>query len=977
MAWMCSPALALAGNGLITHASIDHPLMRMKVELHGWFVLTLLLGSMLLPLAVVSGPDEWLDGERPRDDQTNESGKIELTKIASRAGGRASCPSVQNDGGTPGDAGGTNSTAKSLGSDPSFTGKTGCVDSNDYYDYYSFSMSSSGNDVEFELTVPAPVSTNDFDIYLEDSNGNILDYSGGVGALEQVSTAGSSASGVAGTYYFIVELYSGDGTYSFDAWTNASVPHPDMSPSNVVSNLTAFEVGDTVNVTYTVTNNGPADLNGTYDIFFALEDPDDTWNFYLIEDSYGNEFSVQGAALAASQSQQMATELTISDNVPNGTYLWVVWLDGFDNVTESNESNNFEYSSANVTVGTVVSCSDVAADAGTGTDAGDEPGKAVDLGYQYTGTVTGCFEGSDDIDYYAVDIIDGQELSAHLDGQMGRDNDLTLYDSMDEVVNWSGNWEESDENVSTIGTNWSELGGTYYIMVERYSGSGPYTLHIWTNGSTIPPAFDCVPEDDLGNGADAGATAMTAPTLGVNPTTSGMGCLDEMDQMDAYAFDLAGMHGVNITLDQNSKQDFALSIADGQGNQLVNISSAGQPLNFDTSAINPADLAGNYLLTVHANGGEGTYNLSLAAIYPPSPDLVATQVNCPEVLPGDSTEVWTGSEFSFSVAADSVGGPSTTPFDWVFTLVAENGSGVVELLNGTHDEVLTGLDGEIISASGTMTLGHDVPSGNYSCRLTIDSTDAVTEQDEPNNVLNGANFSIINLDEYWADDVDRDGIPNDEDDCPESGGDSTQDLVGCQDLDGDGWSNQGDDFFTDPTQWLDTDGDGFGDNASGTQGDQCPDEAGVADGTNGTGCPIWIPDSDDDGVPDADDACPGTAAGVVVNETGCEPQPEPEEQKPDETTPLDTSENESDAFLGLGGKNGMMLAAIGGGFLLLLIVTMLVMVLRRGKKGSSAQMHEQAWATSISPEQQQYEQQLIAMGYSPADARAYASQYFD
>ena len=114
-----------------------------------------------------------------------------------------------------------------------------------------------------------------------------------------------------------------------------------------------------------------------------------------------------------------------------------------------------------------------------------------------------------------------------------------------------------------------------------------------------------------------------------------------------------------------------------------------------------------------------------------------------------------------------------------------------------------------------------------------------------------------------------------------------------------------------------------------------------------------------------------------MNETGCVPQPEPEDQNPDDTTPSDTNENESDSFLGLGGENGMMLAAIGGGFLLLLIVTMLVMVLRRGKKGSSAQMHEQAWATAISPEQQQYEQQLIAMGYTAEQARSYASQHFD
>ena len=972
-----SSARARAVNGLITHASFDNPLVRMKVELRCWLVLSLLLGCILLPLATVSEPDEWLDNDRQGEDQTNELDRLELAKTPSRASGRAACPSVQNDGGSPGDAGGTNSTAKSLGSDPSFTGNTGCVDSNDFYDYYSFSMSTSGNDVEFELTVPAPVSTNDFDIYLEDANGNMLDFSAGVGALEQVSTAGSSASGIAGTYYFIVEQYSGDGTYSFDAWTNASVPRPDLSASNVVSNLTAFEVGDTVNLSYTVINNGPADMNDTYDIFFFLEDPDDMWNYYLIEDSQGNEFSDEGSALAANQSQQMYTEVTISDNVLNGTYLWVVALDGYDNLTESDENNNYEYSTANVTVGTVLSCSDVSADAGTGTDAGNESATALDLGTQYSGTVTGCFEDPDQLDFYAVNIADGQELSAILPGQSGLDYDLVLIDSSDEEVSISVGWGESDENVSTIGTNWSELAGTYYIVVERYSGDGVYTLHIWTNGTAIPPAFDCAPVDDFGEGADAGSSAMTAMPLGVNPIKSGMGCLDEMDQIDAYSFELADMHGANIMLDQSPEQDFALQISDSQGNQLENISSPGQPLNFDTNAINPGDLAGNYLLTVHANGGEGTYNLTLTSIDPPLPDITATQVNCPEVLPGDSTDVWTGSEFSFSIAADSVGGPSTTPFNWVFMLVAENSSEVIELLNGTHDGILVGFDGEIISATGAMTLGHEVPSGNYSCRLTIDLTDALTEQDEMNNVLNGANFSIINLDEYWADDVDRDGFPNDEDDCPESGGDSTQDLVGCQDLDGDGWSNQGDDFFTDPTQWLDTDGDLFGDNASGTQGDQCPEEAGVADGTNGTGCPIWIPDSDDDGVPDADDACPGTTAGVVVNETGCEPQPEPEVPNPDDTTSSDSDENESDSFLGLGGENGMILAAIGGGLLLLLIVTMLVVVLRRGKNNSSAQMHEQAWATSISPEQQQYEQQLIAMGYTAEQARAYASQHFE
>ena len=39
---------------------------------------------------------------------------------------------------------------------------------------------------------------------------------------------------------------------------------------------------------------------------------------------------------------------------------------------------------------------------------------------------------------------------------------------------------------------------------------------------------------------------------------------------------------------------------------------------------------------------------------------------------------------------------------------------------------------------------------------------------------------------------------------------------GCPDSDDDGWANTDDDFPLDPTQFLDYDGDGFGDNAGTT-----------------------------------------------------------------------------------------------------------------------------------------------------------------
>ena len=120
-----------------------------------------------------------------------------------------------------------------------------------------------------------------------------------------------------------------------------------------------------------------------------------------------------------------------------------------------------------------------------------------------------------------------------------------------------------------------------------------------------------------------------------------------------------------------------------------------------------------------------------------------------------------------------------------------------------------------------------------------------------------SNWSI-----YVDYDSDRDGVWNDEDGCPNTPGDSTMDRLGCPDNDGDGYSNGGDVFIYEPTQWNDTDGDMFGDNngPNDYNGDDCPNEPGVASGTNGTGCPIWDPDSDGDGIPDSSDDFPNNPA---------------------------------------------------------------------------------------------------------------------
>ncbi|MCH1540374.1 MAG: hypothetical protein L7S56_02920 [Candidatus Poseidonia sp.] len=69
--------------------------------------------------------------------------------------------------------------------------------------------------------------------------------------------------------------------------------------------------------------------------------------------------------------------------------------------------------------------------------------------------------------------------------------------------------------------------------------------------------------------------------------------------------------------------------------------------------------------------------------------------------------------------------------------------------------------------------------------------------------------------------------------CPDVAGTSVGpsaggDRWGCQDTDGDGWSDLGDAFIHEPTQWKDSDGDGYGDRMEGHQGDACPDTRGTS-----------------------------------------------------------------------------------------------------------------------------------------------------
>ncbi|PHN02985.1 OmpA family protein [Flavilitoribacter nigricans] len=105
-------------------------------------------------------------------------------------------------------------------------------------------------------------------------------------------------------------------------------------------------------------------------------------------------------------------------------------------------------------------------------------------------------------------------------------------------------------------------------------------------------------------------------------------------------------------------------------------------------------------------------------------------------------------------------------------------------------------------------------------------------------------------------DRDRDGIADNEDDCPDIAGVAS--ANGCPDADGDGIVDLQDHCPQVPgipelSGCPDRDGDGVADDD-----DQCPDEPGTVDG---------CPDSDEDGVADKSDDCPEVPGVAELN--GC------------------------------------------------------------------------------------------------------------
>ena len=211
---------------------------------------------------------------------------------------------------------------------------------------------------------------------------------------------------------------------------------------------------------------------------------------------------------------------------------------------------------------------------------------------------------------------------------------------------------------------------------------------------------------------------------------------------------------------------------------------------------------------------------------------------------GDRTDWWKIYAITGDVVEVSVSTSMSNPAWWC---PGDGYTGKVKLTDPS-ETTLAG-DNTIDDSSSSTVLSTPVVSSGW-IHLRIRSDDSWCND--------GIDYSLtpsINKDTRDSDD---DGWIDNEDDCDDVQGTSTNDRLGCPDSDSDGYSDpdsgwlahpqgQADAFSSEDSQWHDTDGDGFGDNLDGYEGDHCLYQRGFSD-RDRFGCL----DSDIDGWSDPD-----------------------------------------------------------------------------------------------------------------------------
>ena len=918
---------------------------------------------------------------------------------------------AQDDGGLGYDAPGDAANATNMGNNVTAT-YDGCMDGADGDDMFAFDVPAG---YFIEIMLEAEDQTSDLDIFIHFSNGSEVDRGYSSSYPETATAKLTDYEGTAGTYYVNVSHYSGVSNYTLDVWTNQSIPAPDYTIDTITSPGSS-QVGDSFDVTAVLENEGTVDGVSNVEMVVIL-------SVNTGVDWYDHEIgSISTSGIPMNTNTSVTIPSTTPVDLVEGDYYMYVIADQDDLILERDEGNNQGQRSGQFSVGNAETACATQNDAAMNGDAGNSTSTAFDLGNYADAEYRGCIDSNDAADYYSITLTTGQNMNLTLvDPPAGAVN-LAVVDANGASVDSDQSWF-SDSEVTTYETSFEGMAGTYTIMVNRSTswiesgGAGTYRLLVGQPAGYVAP-FTCVGHNDAGTGTDAGTDLSNAIVIGSNPSVSGQGCLDGQDLSDAYQFTLEDSNNVDVMFMLDAGSVFTTSLYDENGDMVTGWNG--------TSWSSMGDMAhegqdGTFTLVIDSAGGEGYYNLSISSTAPAPADLSVSNLSC-------GSEMISNEELFYSFEIHNLRGPAIGDFSWTLILVDSEGM-LAEEIDSSTASTYSKYGQLVLERASSTFIDTTTSSGMYACKVMVNMDGAIMELELLNNELTGDNFTIQNEEELWANDPDRDGYNTTDagdgivDECPDKYGESFGDRYGCADLDGDGWSNLNDFAPMDESQWVDEDEDGFGDNATGYLGDQCPGVYGVENGEGGDGCPPPFVDTDGDGIQDSDDNCSESPSTVIVGEDGCEIDTDgdgvvdslddcpdtvgginvvddvgclvvdddidDDDNSDDNSGSGDDGEDKGDST-GDSAESGLGVVEIGGisaGVLVIIVLSLLIV--RKGRSGNN--LAEDSFANaafndpmmgmaaadpSITPEQLQYEQQLHAAGYNAEQARAYADQHF-
>jgi hypothetical protein len=758
---------------------------------------------------------------------------------------------LADDAGSGSDAGDSSSSATPL--NPTNATYYGNLSSTDTSDFYSISMPN-GTGVSVGLTSP---TGSDFDLYLYDSGNSQIDYSFSVSSYDEVTSNGTSIGGT--TVYIEVRRYSGSGQYSMQIWIFSEPQGPAQNDAG-----TGSDAGDT-STSATPLNSSNQTVPGWISDTF---DPQDWYNISIpsgngiyVTMSFPNG-SVSGSQLALIESTAtyyIQNDYTSPYEVTsNGTNVG----DGYVFIRVLTSSDEGHYNLTITLFSTAGQPGSSQDDAGSGMDAGDNAGAALQINMtSNTTTFEGWVDNNwDSNDYYSVFVPTNWTSWASLSWlNTSADLDLYLYDSNQTTLAYS-----YFDNPETVSGNSSSISGTtIYYNVVAYSGNDLYyNLTIGFANLSDSPAFN---QNDANSGGDAGDDFSTA--LGLpNDNGTYYGWISEsLDIDDFYSVQIPSGYAIEVNLSwNNSANDFDLGLYDG-AQSMIDSSTSDNPETVESGSTDVSNSTVYVLVQSSAGwwgtGGEGNYT------------LVITLVNQSEVPGLNQNDAYTGEDAGneYSNATPLV---NATPVFSIWPGYVDSGSDEYD-----YYQVYVPVDHGI-----TVGLSPGYGQSNWLALALYDSANNQVDYDyysNPQSVstngtgsnLGGSNV-VIEVSAYnggdqynlslWIFSLDADGDgfydedeyacgsdPYDNASIPvDTDADGLCDILD-EDIDGDGVDNANDSFPDDANETTDSDGDGTGDNSDpDDDNDGWSDSHEYSCGTDGYDPDSFPDDLDSDGICD-------------------------------------------------------------------------------------------------------------------------------